>query len=220
MKIFVIGGTGRVGSQIVSNLKQVGHTVAGSFNRSTADSDVLVHLDLHDSVAINREKLRGYDVVYFAAGSAGGDLVQVDLYGSMKIMQAAKEAGVSRFIQISSAAIGSIFHDDWYRGPHGDYLDYNIIKYVSDEWLIHNSGLPYTILRPGVLMDESGSGKVTFDVHHRTYNAISNVALVAAKLLDYPRTINRVIAMGDGHLSVDDALAELPPVKSVHQAGN
>lgn len=205
MKIFVIGASGRVGSQLVKDLRTAGHDVSGSYNDMPQPG--LMHLDLHESVEANREKLRGYDVVYFAAGSSGDDLIQVDLYGSMKAMQIAKEVGVKRFVMISSAAVGAIFHDDWYQGPHGNYLSYNIVKYVADEWLQRNAGVAYTIVRPGVLVEGPATGKVTFAIHHRSYNSIADVALVAAKVLDHPQTIDRVIPMGEGSESIDSALA-------------
>lgn len=209
MKIFVIGASGRVGSKIVADLKVAGHEVSGSYNNASKNNDGLIKLDLHNSVEVNREKLRGYDVVYFAAGSGGGDMIQVDLYGAIKMMQIAKEVNVKRFVQISSAAVGAIFHDDWYQGPHGDYLNYNTIKYISDEWLQQNTGLEYTIIRPGVLVDEPGSGKVTFDIQHRSYNSIENVAQVAAQVIDYPNTINKIITMGDGSMDIKEALNKI-----------
>jgi putative NADH-flavin reductase len=84
MKIFVIGASGRVGSKIMADLKLAGHQVSGSYNRASNARQGLVKLDLHDSVDINREKLRGFDVIYFAAGSGGEDMIQVDLMGLLK----------------------------------------------------------------------------------------------------------------------------------------
>jgi nucleoside-diphosphate-sugar epimerase len=124
-------------------------------------------------------------------------------------MQIAEDVGVKRFVQISSAAVESIFRDDWYQGPHGDYLNYNTIKYLSDEWLQRQTRLNYTILRPGVLVAKPGTGKVTFDVQHRSYNTITDVAQVAVKILDYPNTIKKMIAMGNGDLTIDQALAAI-----------
>lgn len=82
------------------------------------------------------------DAVYFTAGSRGKNLLQVDAFGAVKAIRAAKANGVQRFILLSS--VFALQPRRWGEKFLADYTDYNIAKYFADHWLVHNSGLNYT----------------------------------------------------------------------------
>lgn len=207
MKVFVAGATGRVAQQLIDRLVEKGHFVYAGARRDNEipESDQVkpVHLDLHEDVADLAKTLGDAEAVYFVAGSRGKDLLQTDLYGSVKLMQAAEQEGIGRYIQLSS--LFALVPENW----SDSILEYNIAKYFSDSWLINNTDLDYTIIQPGSLKEEKGSGKITTTIEKRSENSIENVATVLSEVLERPNTYQKVILMGDGDTSIDEALAAI-----------
>lgn len=105
-KIFVVGGSGRVVSELIKNLINDGNQVFASSRHPEKiiklDNVVPVKLDLHSDVSAWSEVFKGMDVIYFVAGSRGKDLLQTDAMGAVKTMQAAENVGVKRYIMLSS----------------------------------------------------------------------------------------------------------------------
>ncbi len=74
--------------------------------------------------------------------------------GAVKLIEAAKKAGIRRFVLLSS-----VFADEpekWGDPALAGITDYNIAKFFADQWLVRDSGLDYTIVQPGNLLDEPG----------------------------------------------------------------
>lgn len=211
MNIFVVGATGRVGQLVTEKLAAKGHTVyaAARSAEKISESEQIkpTHFDLHSSVAEMAQQIRLMDVIYFVAGSRGKDLLQSDLYGAVKLMQAAEQADVGRYIQLSS--LFALEPERWQESYLADLADYNIAKYFSDKYLIENTDLDYTILQPGSLVESAGTGHVAFQVTEPGKNAIEDVAEVLVSLLDYPDAIDQVITMHEGEAPINTALSEL-----------
>ena len=76
-KIFVVGGSGRVASELIKNLINDGNQVFASSRHPEKiiklDNVVPVKLDLHSDVSAWSEVFKGMDVIYFVAGSRGKD---------------------------------------------------------------------------------------------------------------------------------------------------
>lgn len=207
MKIFIAGATGRVGEELTSKLVEQGHFVyAGARHEeklASSDSVKPVHLDLHGTVSEIAEILADAEAIYFVAGSRGQDLLQTDLFGAVKLMQAAEQKKIKRYIHLSS--LFALQPEKW-----GTALtDYNIAKFFSDNWLIDKTQLDYTILQPGALLETTGDGKITTDITGRSENSIENVASVLAELLNQENTIHKVILMGDGETPIEEALKQV-----------
>lgn len=207
MKIFIAGATGRVGEELTSKLVEQGHVVyAGARheeNLTASDSVKPVHLDLHGTVSEIAETLADAEAVYFVAGSRGKDLLQTDLFGAVKLMQATEQKKIKRYIHLSS--LFALQPEKW-----GEALtDYNISKFFSDNWLIDKTQLDYTILQPGALLETTGDGKITTAITGRSENSIENVASVLAALLNHDNTIHKVILMGDGETAIEEALKQV-----------
>lgn len=211
MQIFVVGATGRVGTMLTEVLAKKGYQVCAALRdkkRMPVRLNVSpVEFDLHDSVADMAEAMNGSDVVYFAAGSRGNDLLQSDLYGAVKVMQAAERAGIKRFIHLSS--MFALEPEYWHEPAFEPLLDYTIAKFFSDHWLIHNTGLAYTILQPGALTEAEGTGKIETAVTRPQSNTVEDVAATLAAVLDYPNTIGKVIKMHNGNVPIEEALQQL-----------
>lgn len=207
MKVFVAGATGRVAQLLIKRLVEKGHFVYAGARRENEipESDHVkpVHLDLHENVAELAKTLGDAEAIYFVAGSRGKDLLQTDLYGAVKLMQAAEQEGIGRYIQLSS--LFALVPENW----SDSILEYNIAKYFSDSWLINNTDLDYTIIQPGSLKEEKGSGKITTTIEERSENSIENVAKVLSEVLERPNTYQKVILMGDGDTPIDEALASI-----------
>ncbi len=89
----------------------------------------------------------------FAAGSGGEDVWGVDRDGAVNTIETAEEEGADRFVMLSS-----INADSPGESPEAlrEYLN---AKAEADERL-RESDLTYTIVRPGSLTNEAGTGRV------------------------------------------------------------
>ncbi|MGL4698068.1 SDR family oxidoreductase [Enterococcus larvae] len=208
MKIFVAGATGRVGQKLVAVLQEQGHFVyAGARKVDQIDESEnvkAVFTDLHASVETLAESLADADVVIFVAGSRGKDLLQTDLNGAVKLIQAAEQKGIKRYIQLSS--VFSLEPERWQDRSMASLLDYTIAKHYADSWLINNTKLDYTILQPGTLKESEGTGKITIGSGEAGGNSIANVAETLAQIVTAPKTIKKVIPMHDGETPIKKAL--------------
>lgn len=211
-KIMVIGSNGRVGSALVRKLAGMGYTVlAGSRqgNNLTESKNVsFIAFDLLWDVDQMVEVMKGnVDAVYFAAGSKGKNLLQIDLHGAVKTMQAAEKAGIGRYILLSS--VFSLEPVHWKESFLKDITDYNIAKHYTDLYLTSQANLNYTILQPGALIEEKGTGKITVDVKEPLSNSVANVVDTLIAILKYDNTIGKVIMMHDGETPIKDALKQV-----------
>ncbi|MDD6432508.1 MAG: NAD(P)H-binding protein [Lactobacillaceae bacterium] len=207
MKIFIAGATGRVGTKLTRDLIEAGHDViAGARHPERVmenDHVIPVKFDLHESVEQMRLVIDSADVIYFTAGSGAKDLLQVDAFGAVKLMQAA-----TKFVMLS--ALFSLEPTRWRTVKGLDGLtDYNIAKFFADNYLIHNTDLDYTILQPTVMTDKPGTGKITVDDGEFGYNPADDVAKTLTDILKYDNTSHKIIKMREGNTLIDEALSRV-----------
>ncbi|MEH7320618.1 NAD(P)H-binding protein [Priestia megaterium] len=211
MKVLVVGANGRVGSYLVDKLVENGHFVYAGTRRDTLTSNSnnvrYVHIDLLASPEAIAENMYDAEAIFFVAGSRGKDLLQIDLNGAVKVMRAAENKKIKRFIMLSS--VFALNQDKWNESFLKDLTNYNIAKHFADHWLINNTKLDYTIVQPGVLKEEPGSGKINVNIDHPGENAIENVVDTLVQSLQDRNTIGKVITMSDGKTPIADALRNL-----------
>lgn len=212
MKIFIAGATGYVGPLLTHDLLEDGHEIiAGARHPERVEKNdrvTPVKFDLHESVAQMTEAIKGADVIYFTAGSGAKDLLQVDAFGAVKLMQVAEKDGIKRFVMLS--ALFSLEPTKWRTVKGLDGLtDYNIAKFFADNYLINDTDLDYTILQPTVITDKPGTGKITVDEGKFGYNPAEDVARTLADVLKYQNTSRKVIKMREGDTPIDDALSRV-----------
>lgn len=208
-KIFIFGGSGRVATDLIKDLVVDGNTVTAAArhpeNIIKLDGVTADKLDLHADVEDITKQIKGFDVIYFTAGSRGKDLIQTDAMGAIKTMMAAEKSGVKRYIMLSSML--SLDVDSWKKIPGLE--DYLAAKFFADTYLMDSTNLEYTILQPGTLTEEVGTGKIQLNVKAADSNPIPDVAKTLAEISKYPNTIDKVIPMSSGNTPIDQALKEI-----------
>lgn len=203
-KVLVAGATGNTGKKIIDLLKDSDDYEPIAMIRNEgqkaqfADKGVETRIgDLEnniDNIADNMDK------VIFAAGSNGKKPHAVDQEGAKKLMDAGKRANISKFVMLSS--MGAANPD-----PSGDMKEYMQAKHNADEYL-KASLLPYSIVRPGSLTNDAGTGKIKAASSFENAGSISrdDVAktLVASLSNDIGRDTSFEILSGD--MQINDAL--------------
>ncbi len=209
--IAIAGGHGTVALHLTRTLTDRGHTVRSLVRDPDHQQDVEsaggeMHIvDLEEtSVEDIARVLKGCDAVVFAAGSGPGSGAErkltVDRDGAIRMKDAALQAGVDRYVMVSSMGT-----DD---PPEGDdvFEVYLRAKAAADE-AVMASDLQWTILRPGGLTDDPGTGTVAIDRHvDRGEVTREDVATVLAGLLERPGTAGKVLELVGGDTPVDAAL--------------
>ncbi len=213
MRVVVAGGHGKIALLLTAVLAERGDTVVGIVRNPDHVADVreaggdAVVLDLEqvtvDEVA---SVLAGADAVVFAAGAGAGSGAArkdtVDRAASVLLADAAEAAGVRRYLQIS--AMGTDRADD--PGMDEVFAAYLRAKDAADRDVMSRAGLDWTILRPGRLTDDPGTGRVSLGADVG-YGAVprADVAAVLVTLLDRPETAGRVLELVGGDTPVSAA---------------
>ncbi|MCT4786324.1 SDR family oxidoreductase [Exiguobacterium aestuarii] len=165
MNVFVIGANGQIGHQLVEKLHKEGkHHVTAMVRKEEQLEDFkskgynAVLGDLEGSVEDLQKAIDGMDVIVFAAGSGGSTgadkTLLIDLDGAAKSIEAAQANGnIKHFVMVS--ALKAEDRSSW----PDSMKPYYVAKYHADR-LLEQSGLTYTIVRPGALTDDAGTGKV------------------------------------------------------------
>jgi uncharacterized protein YbjT (DUF2867 family) len=128
----------------------------------------------------------------------------VDYGAAVKLIDAAHKAGITRYVMVSS--IGA--HDPSAGGEQmSAYLQ---AKHDADEAL-SDSGLAYTIVRPGSLTDDPGAGTVTATTDMSTRGPIprDDVAAVLAEALADNALAGKTFVVIGGETPIDEALRQL-----------
>lgn len=149
------------------------------------------------------------DAVVFAAGGGPDGNIErkwtVDLGGSLKSIEAARTAGIKRFVQISAIGVDAPLPD----GTAPVWRAYVEAKRDADIAL-RGSGLDWTIIRPGRLTDDPGTGQVQLGPDAaRGDIPRADVAATVAAVLDSPGSIGAQWNVVSGSSTVADAVAAL-----------
>jgi uncharacterized protein YbjT (DUF2867 family) len=213
VRVFVIGGAGGVGRRLTALLTADGDEVSGAHRRPEQAEAVeraggtSVVLDLvEDTTEQLAGLLEGHDAVVFSAGAHGTGRDQttlIDGRGLEKAADAARQAGVSRFVLVS------VFPDAGRdREPNEGFEHYMRVK-AADGYLTATD-LDWLVVRPGTLTDGAGTGTVRAgwaipygDVHR------DDVAAFIAAALREPRLHHLVVELTDGDTPVAQAVADL-----------
>jgi nucleoside-diphosphate-sugar epimerase len=211
MDIVIAGAHGAIARHLTRLLAARGDRVRGLIRSPAQEADVQadggepVLCDLETITAVQLAGLvAGADAVVFAAGAGPGSgperKLTLDRDGAIRLIEAAQQAGVGRYVMVS--AVGA---ED---PPEGDdvFAVYLQAKAAADTALEH-SALAWTILRPGRLTDDPGTGMVRLDAEpHRGEVPREDVAAVLDAVVRSSRTVGRVIYVNAGDQPVGEAL--------------
>lgn len=214
VNVLVIGASGKTGCKIVRLLAESNQHLVRAMIRKTKLQKKMEELGAKPIIADLEQNfdyaVEDVNAIIFAAGSGSKTgpekTIAVDLEGAKKAVDIAKEQKIERFIMLSS--IGA---DQPENGP-ASIRHYLEAKKEADLYL-QNSGLNYTIVRPGRLTDENGSGKIqVLNSHHKVDGTISreNVAKVLVESLTIKETYEHTFEILDGDEPIEEALKNLP----------
>jgi nucleoside-diphosphate-sugar epimerase len=210
--VAIAGAHGKIAIRLAALLAGGGDSVIGLIRNPDHSSDVRrqgaapVVCDLEQAtVGEIAQAIEGADAAVFAAGAGPGSGAErkltMDRDGAVKLLHAATAAGVPRFQIVSSTGTE--------RPPDGDdvFSVYLRAKAQADE-AVRTSDREWTIVRPGRLTDDPGTGRVQIQsAPFRGKVPRDDVAAVLAELLRDLRFSRRLLYVNGGQQPVEQALA-------------
>lgn len=203
-KVLVAGATGTTGKIIINLLKNSDTYTPVAMVRKQDQKETFEKDNVSAIMGDLKEDLshttRDTDKVIFAAGSKGKDVIGVDQEGAKKLMDAAKNSGISKFVMLS--AMGA---DD--PSVSDELQDYLKAKQNADEYLM-SSGLTYSIVRPGSLTNNQESGKIKLEkkLNERGEISRADVAKTITEVLENEVRHNAVFEILSGDQDIEKAV--------------
>ena len=193
-----------------------GHEVRGLVRKEEQTEDVasdgaepvLVDLEAEEVSGGVGDAVKGCDAIVFAAGAGPGSgdarKETMDYGGAAKLVEAAEDRGVRRYLMLS--AMGAADPEE---GPEG-MRPYLRAKARADERLAQ-SGLDYTIIRPGGLTEDEGTGHIDAaeNLGRRGEIPREDVASTFAAALQDHHTYRKTFDILSGDTPIPEALARL-----------
>ncbi|NMO95969.1 SDR family oxidoreductase [Paenibacillus lemnae] len=214
MKVAVFGANGQIGRIFTEKwLKEDNSSIralirskdqASFFEEKGAETKLV---NLEGTVDSLTQAIDGCDAVVFTAGSGGSTgpdkTLLIDLDGAVKAAEAAKQAGIQRFIIVSAMGAGE--RERW----SDSIKPYYAAKHYADA-AVQESGLSYTIIRPGGLLNDPGTGRIQA-AEQLESGSVSreDVAEVIVASLKNKSTENRAFEVIAGDSEINEALQHL-----------
>jgi cytosine deaminase len=211
MRVAIAGGHGQIALRLAKVLSARGDEVVALIRNPSHEGDVrragaeAVVVDLEQASEHDlAQAIAGSDAVVFAAGAGPGSgparKETVDYGAAAKLITAAKQAGVGRYVIVSSMGADSQAAGD------DTFSVYLRAKGRADD-AVRASGLDWTVVRPGGLTNDAGAGRVQLGTklpHGQVPR--DDVAAVLAAVLDSPNTIGRTVDLIGGDTAVGEAV--------------
>ncbi|KEZ52700.1 MULTISPECIES: SDR family oxidoreductase [Metabacillus] len=214
MNVLIAGANGTTGRLLIEQIAKEGEHRAIAMVRDPKQEPELEKLgaqtvvgDLEGDVS---HAVHLADAIIFAAGSGsktGPDkTISVDQEGAKNLIDEAKKHGIKHFVMLSSMGT-----DNPTAGP-SDMEQYFMAKAIADEYL-RGSDLSYTIVRPGALTDERGTGKIEAadKINQNEGRSIprEDVAAVLIAALTKDELKNKTFEILSGETEIDEALSKV-----------
>jgi uncharacterized protein YbjT (DUF2867 family) len=213
MDVVVAGGHGKIGMRLLRLLVEGGHRARGLIRNPAHAPDleaigaeaVVCDLEAEDDVS---RCVAGADAVVFAAGAGPGSGPErkrtMDYGGAVKLIDAAKANGIRRYVIVSSMGAAD---PSSARGPMGPYLE---AKHDADV-AVQQSGLDFTIVRPGALTDDPGTGLIAVAPLLGRSGSVprDDVAATLVAVLQLDNTIGKTFELLSGETPIEEALRAL-----------
>jgi nucleoside-diphosphate-sugar epimerase len=211
MQVAIAGGHGKIAMRLARRLADRGVRVLSLIRnpehaediRSLGAIPVLCDLELATAPEI-AAAIAGTDAAVFAAGAGPGSgatrKLTVDRDGAIKLLQASASAGVPRYLVISSVGAES--------PPDGeDVFSVYLRAKAEADAAVEQSDREWTIVRPGHLTDDPGSGRVRIDVDpfHGSVPR-DDVAAAIDALLASEEAARLILYVNEGERPIEQAL--------------
>jgi uncharacterized protein YbjT (DUF2867 family) len=196
-------------------LAEDGHEVRGLVRKEEQTDDVaadgaepvVVDLESEEVAGEIGRAVEGCDAIVFAAGAGPGSGAErketMDYGGAAKLVEAAEERGVRRYLMLSSMGA-----DDPEGGTEA-MRPYLRAKARADERL-KSSSLDYTIIRPGSLTEDGGRGTIDAAVKlGQGEIPREDVARTFADALENDNTYHKTFEILSGETPIPEALGRL-----------
>lgn len=216
MEVAIAGGHGKIARLLGRRLADEGHGALGLIRNPDHQDDLhavgiepvvcdLESADLHELT----DAVSGAEAVVFAAGAGPGSGAErkrsMDLDGAVKLIDAAKAAGIRRYLMVSSIGAG---HPP--APGEGDVFGEYLRAKAGADQALERSGLEFTIVRPGGLTDDPPTGRVKLGTDlDRGQIPRADVAAILHACLLLPHTIDWTFEAVSGETPIDEALASL-----------
>ncbi|MCW2866710.1 MAG: NAD-dependent dehydratase [Marmoricola sp.] len=215
MRIVIAGGHGQIARQLGRLVAEAGHEPVGLVRDPAHVPDLaedgiegtVVDLESTD-LAEMTEAVRGADAVVFAAGGGADGNAQrketVDKGAAVLLADAAVQAGVRRYVMISSMGQDGIEEDS-----EEVFQVYLRAKRDADEH-VRGTDLDWTIIKPGKLTDDVPTGRVSV-AEHSGYGSVTrgDVAHVLAEVLETDSTIGKTFDVVGGDTPIAEAVGKI-----------
>lgn len=212
-RIAIVGGHGKIARHLIALLAAEGHTPLALVRNLDYSAELegigatVGILDIEQSADVDfAAAFEGCDAIVFAAGGGPDGNIDrkraVDLQGSLKSIAGAKIAGVHRFVQVSAIGVDKPVAE----GTDEVWAAYVEAKRDADVAL-RESGLAWTIIRPGALTDDEPIGLVSIAAETgRASIPRGDVAAIIAAVLDDARTIGQQWEAVGGDATIREAI--------------
>jgi uncharacterized protein YbjT (DUF2867 family) len=212
--VVVAGGHGKIGLRLLRLLAERGDRARGLIRNPDHATDLeavgaeAVVADMEREDADLAAAIAGADAVVFSAGAGPGSgparKRTVDYGGAVKLIEAAKANGISRYAIVSTMGVEQ--PERWSE----EMRPYFEAKAEADAAL-QQSGLDYTIVRPGFLNDDPGTGRIDAapELGRRGRIPRDDVAATLLATLDAPNTIGKAFEVLSGEMPIEDAVGTL-----------
>ncbi|MEA2400323.1 MAG: hypothetical protein QOK00_726 [Thermoleophilaceae bacterium] len=214
MDVVIAGGHGKVARRLARLLVARGDRVRGLIRkpehaddlRADGSEPVLCDLEAAGPFEVARA-IEGADAMVFAAGAGPGSgperKLTIDRDGAIKLLRAAQSSNVPRYVMISSVGAENPPDDD-------DVFSVYLRAKAEADAALAASDRDWTIVRPGFLTDDPGTGRVRIQTEPiREQVPRDDVAAVLAAVLHEPRSTHLTIYVVAGEQPVEEALAEV-----------
>ncbi len=215
MRVAIAGAHGKIGRLLTRLLTANGDAVIGLIRNPDHEDDVRadggrpVLCDLEqvgaDAIA---EALAGADAAVFAAGAGPGSgserKLTVDRDGAVKLLAASRQAGVARFVIVSSIGAENPppVDDD-------DVFSVYLRAKAEADAAVTQSDREWTVLRPGRLTDDPPAHTIRLDRDpYRGEVTRADVAAVIAAVLSEPRSVRLTLYVNGGETPIAAALEQ------------
>jgi nucleoside-diphosphate-sugar epimerase len=222
MRIVVAGAHGQIARRLGRLLTARGDTVVGIVRNPAHRGDLAddgvepIVVDLESATVDDvAAAAQGADAVVFAAGAGPNSGIPrkdtVDRAAAVLLADAAERAGVATYLLVSSMGADLVADGATPAGVDEVFTAYLRAKLAAEQDVLSRAGLAVTVLRPGGLTDDPGTGHVTLGRSvERGSIPRDDVAALLVALLDAPQD-GAVLEAVSGPTPIAEAVRSAAP---------